>query len=303
MIMKKSILTILAGICTLVVNAQTQPPNPGFENWDSQTILFHTFQEPVDYNTSTQCTALLNISTVTQSNDAHSGSYSARLETLSGGGNIRANGVLTTAELICLASSGGQEGGYPYTTEFPGQLEGWYKYAPANEDSAYIQIMFLANNEQDTVCYTRYDLFAASDWTKFTVPLCEGASGSSAEVLSLFFSSSWGDGSAGEAEVGSVLFLDDIEFTNVNGIDDAASENTWSVYPNPVQGELNVQVLRGEEANIEIIDVTGKLVKKERISEMKHKIDVNQLVTGIYLYQIRSLNNEVLRTGKLLVNP
>lgn len=301
--MKKSLLTILIGITASGVNAQTQMPNGGFENWDSETILFHTFQEPVDYNTSTQCTAILNISPVTQSTDAHSGSYSARLETLSGGGNIRANGVMSTAEIICLASSGGQEGGYAYTDEFPDQLEGWYKYAPANQDSAYIQIMFLANNDQDTVCYTRHDLFAAADWTKFTVPLCDGATGNTAEVLSLFFSSSWGDGAQGQAEVGSVLFLDDIEFTNVNGIDEAITERTWTVYPNPVIGELNVQVLQGEEATIEIVDVTGKLVKQEKVNESNQKVDLNSLVTGIYLYQIRSEQNEVLRTGKLLVNP
>lgn len=301
--MKKSLLIILTGLFSTVASAQTQPPNIGFEDWDSQTILFHTFEEPVDWNSSTQCTALLNISTVTKSDDAHSGSYSAKLETLSGGGNIRANGVITTAELICLASSGGQEGGYPYTSEFPDSLVGWYKYAPSNQDSAYIQVMFLANNDQDTVCFTRKDLFAAADWTRFSVPLCEGATGNSAEVLSLFVSSSWGDGAQGQAEVGSILYVDDFQFVTTVGIDEAESERTWTVYPNPVVGELNVQVLRGQEATIEIIDVTGKLVRREKVSETNYQIDLNTLVTGIYLYQIKSTENQVLRTGKLLVNP
>ncbi|MCB0755865.1 MAG: T9SS type A sorting domain-containing protein [Flavobacteriales bacterium] len=302
--MKNSLLSLLALLISTVGISQTQPPNIDFENWETITgPISNTYEEPLEWSTSNECTAIVNQFAVTKSTDAQSGSYSVRMETFQAFGNVRANGIITTAQMICLANGGGQEGGISYTEEFPDSLVGWYKYAPANSDSAYSQIMFLSNNDQDTTCYTRLDLHAAANWTRFSVALCPDAMGS-AEKLSLFFSSSWGDGSQGEAEVGSTLFIDNISFVNApQGIDEAESEMTWTVYPNPVVGELNVQVLRGEEANIEIIDVTGKLVKKERINEMNHKIDVNQLVTGIYLYQIRSLDNEVLRTGKLLVNP
>lgn len=302
--MKKVVLSILAVTVGFAGYSQTQPPNIDFENWETlDGPISNQYEEPMQWNSSNECTALINQFAVTKSTDAHSGSYSVRMETFSAlAGTVKANGIITTAQMICLANGGGQEGGISYTEEFPDSLIGWYKYAPANNDSAYAQIMFLANNDQDTVCYTRLDLHTATDWTKFGVKLCPGVTGS-AEKLSLFFSSSWGDGSQGEAEVGSVLFIDDIQFVTTVGIEDAESETTWTVYPNPVEGELNVQVLRGQEANIEIIDVTGKLVKKERIGEANHQIDVNQLVTGIYLYQIRSLENEVMRTGKLLVNP
>lgn len=303
--MKKSVLTLTAIIISTVAFSQVQPPNIDFENWETlDGPISNQYEEPSDWSSSNECTALVNQFAVTKSTDAHSGTYSVRMETFAAFGNVKANGIITTAQMICLAAGGGQEGGIDYTTEFPDSLVGWYKYAPANSDSAYTQIMFLENNDLDTACFTRLDLHAAADWTRFSVPLCPEVSMGSAEKLSLFFSSSWGDGAQGEAEVGSVLFIDDIEFVNApQGIDEAESANTWGVYPNPVQGELNVQVLKGQEANIEILDVTGKLVKKERIGEDNHQIDVNQLVTGIYLYQIRSLNNEVLRTGKLLVNP
>lgn len=303
--MKKSLLTILIGISGTIASGQTQPPNIDFEDWETLNgPISNQYEEPSGWSSSNECTALINQFAVTKSSDAHSGNYSVRMETFSAlAGTVRANGIITTAQMICLANGGGQEGGISYTQEFPDSLVGWYKYAPANQDSAYIQVMFLANNDQDTVCFTRKDLFAATDWTRFSVPLCENALNNTAEVLSLFFSSSWGDGAQGEAEVGSVLFVDDIEFIQTVGIDEAESERTWSVYPNPVIGELNVQVLQGEEATIEIIDVTGKLVKKEKVNESNQKVDLNSLVTGIYLYQIRSEQNEILRTGKLLVNP
>jgi hypothetical protein len=300
--MKTSLLFILGlAVVTTVANAQTQPPNAGFETWEPATP-FNQLQEPVEWNTSNKCTDLLNIAPVTKSTDAHSGTYSAKLETKNVTG-IKANGILTTADIICLSSSGGQEGGMSYTDAFPDSLVGWYKYAPSNNDSAYSQIMFLSNNDQDTLCYTRLNLHAAAQWTRFSVALCPGVSGS-AETLSLFFSSSWGDGSQGQAEVGSTLFLDDIAFVNGEvGVDEHSSIDVWSVYPNPVVGELNIRVENGVQASIELFDVTGKLVKKQMIGESNNKITVNHLVAGVYLYQVRSLENEVMRTGKLFVNP
>jgi hypothetical protein len=163
--------------------------------------------------------------------------------------------------------------------------------------------MWLSDNEMDTTCYNRIDFHTATNWTRFSSPLCPAENGSS-QKLSLLFSSSWGDGSLGEAEVGSVLFLDNISFVNApQGIDQTESETTWTVYPNPTQGELNVQVLKGEKARIEIIDVTGKRMKYVDLTDDKSVIDLSQLVAGVYLYQIRTLENQVLRSGKLLVKP
>ena len=302
--MKNTLLAIAAILISTAGFSQTQIANIDFEDWETLNgPISNTYEEPVDWSSSNECTALVNQFAVTKSTDAQSGTYSVRMETFAAFGNIRANGIVTTSQMICLASGGGQEGGITYTEEYPDSLVGWFKYAPANSDSGYCQIMWLSDNELDTTCFTRIDFHTTANWTRFSAPLCPGENGRS-QKLSMLFSSSWGDGSLGQAEVGSVLFLDNISFVNApQGIEDAESERTWTVYPNPVQGELNIQVLRGQEANLEIIDVTGKLVKKERVGEMNHKIDVGQLVTGIYLYQIRSLENEVLRTGKLLVNP
>ncbi|MGB0369691.1 MAG: T9SS type A sorting domain-containing protein, partial [Flavobacteriales bacterium] len=77
----------------------------------------------------------------------------------------------------------------------------------------------------------------------------------------------------------------------------------WSVYPNPAVNVLNVKSLLGEQASIEILDITGKTVKAVNLTSDNTAIDVNKLVAGVYLYQIRSEENQVLRTGKLLVNP
>ena len=260
--MNKKILSILSiGCFSLAVNAQTQAPNIGFEDWETLNgPISNTYEEPVNWNSSNECTAIVNQFSVTKSTDVHSGTYSAKLESKSTSfQGIIANGVVTTAQMICLAQGGGQEGGMSFTTAYPDSIVGWYKYAPAGSDSAYSQIMFLANGDQDTLCFTRIDFHAQAEWTRFSAPICPGNT-STPEKLSLLFSSSWGDGSAGEAVVGSILFVDDVEFTYPIdiGVGDELEEKNWMVYPNPVVGNLHIQTVQGHEANIEILDVTGK---------------------------------------------
>lgn len=305
--MKKTILSILSiSLVTAAAFAQIQPANANFDNWETLNgPISNTYEEPNDWNTSNECTALINQFSVTKSTDAYQGTHSARLESRSTSfQGVIANGVVTTAQMICLAQGGGQEGGSSYTDSFvPDSVVGWYKYTPANMDSAYGQIMFLANNEIDTVSFTRVDLHAAAEWTRFSHPITP-IDGISPEKLSLLFSSSWGDGGQGEAEVGSILFIDDVKFVYAEDVSvgEELSAKNWSVYPNPAVDVLNVKSLLGEQANIEILDITGKTVRFLNLRTSTSSVDITDLVSGVYLYQIRSLENEVLRTGKLLVN-
>ncbi|MFT5279795.1 MAG: hypothetical protein ACI9P8_001434, partial [Bacteroidia bacterium] len=156
--MKKSLLTILCGALTITATqAQiAQPTNANFENWEQLNgSISNTYNEPVDWNSGNECSEIINVLAVTESSDAYEGSSSARLETLTAFGFTKVNGVITTANMICSASDGGQEGGSAYTAMIPDSIVGYFKYAPVASDSAYCQIMFLANNDLDTVSFTR----------------------------------------------------------------------------------------------------------------------------------------------------
>ncbi len=305
--MKRIILSIIGGLMLNLALGQTQPPNVDFENWETlDGPISNTYEEPNDWSSSNECTELLNQFAVTKSTDAYSGTYSARMETFLAFANIKVNGMITTAQMICLAGGGGQEGGIPFTDELPDSIVGWFKSSPMANDSAYCQVMFLANNGPDTISYTRINFpETVTSWTRFSAPISPASSGVSSEKLSLMFSSSWGDGSAGEAVVGSILFIDEVAFVynNIDGIDGHGNSTEWSVYPNPVQGELNIKAPQGENAHIEILDVTGKRVRYLKVGAEINKIDLDQLVAGVYLYQIRSLDHQIIKTGKLLVNP
>jgi hypothetical protein len=306
--MKKTLLSIVGGtLISSAIFAQTQPANADFENWETLNgPISNTYQEPNSWNSSNECTAIVNQFSVTKSSDMHSGSFSARLETKSTSfQGVIANGVVTTAQMVCLAQGGGQQGGSTYTDQIPDSVVGWYKYAPTAADSGYAQIMFLANNNTDTLSFTRLNFHAAASWTRFSAAITPYTGAQATEKLSLFFNSSWGDGSQGQAIVGSVLFIDDVEFIFPFdiGVGDELGSQQWSVYPNPVEDILRVKVVGGTDAKIELFDVTGKRVKTAPLNEDEQTVDLSSLVAGVYLYQITSVDNAILRTGKLLVNP
>ncbi|MCF8465376.1 MAG: T9SS type A sorting domain-containing protein [Flavobacteriales bacterium] len=306
--MKKLLLTILSSAClSISLQAQiAQPTNANFENWQTYNgSIGNTYMEPVDWNTGNECSELINQLAVTQSSDAYSGTYSARLETLPAFGNIKVNGVITTASMICSANSGGQEGGTAYTAMIPDSIVGFFKYAPSTNDSAYSQIMFLANNDMDTISFTRINFSeTVNEWTRFSAPITPAGSGQTPEKLSLFFNSSWGDGAQGEAVVGSVFHIDSVHFIAVPaGIKETYNNADWSVYPNPATDILNVKSVTRKAANIEILDVTGKQVKHATVGAGSATVDLSGFVPGMYLYQIKTLEQQVVRTGKLLVNP
>ncbi|MCB9186537.1 MAG: T9SS type A sorting domain-containing protein [Flavobacteriales bacterium] len=306
--MKKSLLAIIGSVFVLsAAQGQiTQPANASFENWETiPGSIGNSYTEPIDWNTGNECSEIVNQLAVTQSSDAYDGSSSARLETLAAFGSIKLNGVVTTASMICLANGGGQEGGSTYTDMIPDSIVGYYKYTPANSDSAYSQIMFLANNDMDTISYTRVNFTeTVTQWTRFSAPLTPATQGQSPEKLSLFFSSSWGDGSQGEAEVGSVFMIDAVQLIqNPQSVADFYNAEGWDIYPNPVSDNLTIKGNVGKGATLEVLDITGKQVKFEQLVSNTSVVEMNDLVAGVYLYQIQSLEGQTVRTGKLMVNP
>lgn len=306
--MKKLVLTIIVGgvIVSTATQAQiTQPLNADFESWETLNgSISNTYDEPVDWNSGNECSEILNQFALTKSEDAFSGSYAARLETLPAFGNIKINGVVTTASMICSATSGGQEGGTEYTTMLPDSIVGYFKSAPMANDSAYSQIMFLANNDMDTVSYTRVDFpETVNEWTRFSAPITPAAAGQMPEKLSLLFSSSWGDGSKGDAVVGSIFYIDNVSFvSNPQSVNEYYNNAQWHVYPNPATNLVNIKSAACETATIEIMDLAAKRIQLETIHAGQATINLSSLVEGIYLYQIKTLNGNIARTGKLVVS-
>ncbi|MBI3134797.1 MAG: T9SS type A sorting domain-containing protein [Bacteroidetes bacterium] len=75
----------------------------------------------------------------------------------------------------------------------------------------------------------------------------------------------------------------------------------YSVYPNPVSSQLNIQVTTGGNAvQVKIYNIMGELVEKAVLVDGQNSISVTDLTNGIYFYSILK-NNEVVETKKLIV--
>lgn len=75
------------------------------------------------------------------------------------------------------------------------------------------------------------------------------------------------------------------------------------VYPNPANDKVYINIPENnyQHLEIEIIDFSGKTIKKENTVLSNNYIDVNHLNNGVYFLRI-SLDNQILYSTKLLIN-
>lgn len=67
------------------------------------------------------------------------------------------------------------------------------------------------------------------------------------------------------------------------------SLSTLSLYPNPVVNELNIKLpTTVKEAQIRIVDISGRTVKENKITTSNNKLDVTSLSQGVYIIEIKT---------------
>lgn len=104
------------------------------------------------------------------------------------------------------------------------------------------------------------------------------------------------------ANYGNNLYLTNIDISSTVGSIDGsdARSGSFMFYPNPTTGELNVVNFSEEEADLQILDIQGRLVKTKKLTGKQVKINVNNLSEGIYF--IRFSNTSITKTRKLIIN-
>jgi hypothetical protein len=76
-------------------------------------------------------------------------------------------------------------------------------------------------------------------------------------------------------------------------------ENNFNVFPNPTTGEVTIQFASTNNNAISIIDNMGKIVKRiEAINSSVYKLDISDLVNGIYFYD--AISNDQNYQGKII---
>ena len=93
-----------------------------------------------------------------------------------------------------------------------------------------------------------------------------------------------------------------VEFTNTESINDNEIELT--VYPNPTNDVLNIQLLKEQEENlkIEIVDLVGQKINELEILEGTLNVNttLKDLPSGIYLLHVMKSNGTLIHSTKIL---
>lgn len=74
----------------------------------------------------------------------------------------------------------------------------------------------------------------------------------------------------------------------VTGVPVNENNNTVVAYPNPATDVLTIETSVGE-GNIEIVDVTGRVVKTAVINSNLTRVDVSDLSSGVYVYRVNGV--------------
>jgi len=71
------------------------------------------------------------------------------------------------------------------------------------------------------------------------------------------------------------------------------------IYPNPVEGRLNIEINNPGYSYLSVSSLTGQLILKERMDGNSHQLDLSSCQKGVYLITIRS--DEYVTTKKILI--
>ena len=195
--------------------------------------------------------------------------------------------------------------GRPFVSR-PKALKGYIKYFPVESDSASIFVELYKYNEdagrrQTIARVEKIVKETISEWTPFELPITYLNEETPDSVTVLFVASAgfhnFVDLFKCEGQVGSTLWVDDVEFvyenTSVNENPVLASSK---LYPNPsANGVFNLNIKAA--CKMEVISVSGQLMMQQNMATPgAYTVDLSRFAPGVYY--IRLSNREGSATLK-----
>lgn len=181
----------------------------------------------------------------------------------------------------------------------PDTLFFWYKYAPAANDTAVVNIT--ASGASGTLLNGAALLTGTSgNWVYTYLLLTPNYAAGTVDSFGLLFSSSKGQGIQG-----SVLHVDGIRLGYVavapTGIQSVKNEIQISLYPNPVSTLITVISSKVIDwADFVVTDVSGKVVLNDVLIGNTSTLNCSELQNGTYFYAVKS-ENTVLHRGSFVI--
>ena len=85
---------------------------------------------------------------------------------------------------------------------------------------------------------------------------------------------------------------------NIVGVEDNLLEKNITLYPNPINSVLEIQLNELNFENqiiLEVLTINGKKIFQKNLTNKKVRIDLSQLSTGIYLLKISDSNSSIVK--------
>jgi type IX secretion system substrate protein len=294
--MKNVFIAIGLVLCTIISLSQSLPNNE-FNSW----ISYGAYEEPEFWKTINSAIPIPGEATVFKSTDAYSGDYSVKLETRFLFGFIDVPGVLTLAEINISIEPVDYSisGGLPLK-ENVSRLTGMYKYSGADNDSATVLIYNYKrdnNNEIDTIGFGVNYLHDASDWTPFTVNMVN-FNNHIPDTFNVVVISS-----GVNFNNGSVLHVDSLEIETNTGIFSLNNNRIKTrIYPNPTTDIITIETHEKDNNRVvTVYNISGKKVLEADFSETYTELNVENLPSAIYSYNVRK-NNRIIAAGSFIKN-
>ena len=322
--MKKTYILILFLASFLGLSAQNTLLNSDFELW--------SYGKPVGWTVGLHgtITSIVNLPVEvnfgTQSNDAHSGNFSVKLQSgdftipyttynfnlpgilqagESEGFNIPLESIMTiinilqdstnlsdldTSDMAAFTTlSQLLSNGVPCTIT-PTAVTAWVKYQPQEGDQ--LVMIALTKKDQMPVSYT-YGTFQPEDMTGFhEISLALDKPGSECDSIMIIMLSSM------QLNSSSVLYVDDIalDYSPVS----VPNHETFpgKVFPNPATDRLHIQLDTDKAYEWALTDLSGKVLQAGKATD-ETVLDTKTFAPGMYLLQIVTDNK--ISTCKVLV--
>jgi hypothetical protein len=279
---------LFAALAVLVSPTQAQTiPNGGMENWATG--------DPVSWFTNNDPGPPV-IATITQSNQAHSGTSAAQ------GAVILISGFPFPFPPVLLAGLDGE--GFPITAR-PAALRGWYKFTSVGGDNLLISSGFLKNGVVigagsfvGTSTATYREFFANTAWANAETP------DTAIIVVQI------GPG-GGSYHAGTTFWVDDFVYGAVGDVreDVAGIPNNFSLqqnYPNPFNPSTKIRYEIPAKSNVslKVFNMIGQeiatLVEGERTAGVYvADFSAANLPSGTYFYRLQA--GSFLSVKKLIV--
>lgn len=320
-----SVAAILASKALL---AQTQIPNPGFENWGNTSP--GVSGEPTSWYSNTSGSNIAKLASITCFKDNsvfHSGAASVRIQTISYAGSA-VNGSLTTGvvDAPSLTKSAGYIGTVNYSTPGddrrtpftgrPDSIVGWYQYSSggSGEQGKLRAILHTGDYYDPETPTTNHPdptpnkiadaLFLGStsnvtSWTRFSVAFTYTSSATPAYIMINMTPSA----NQNTTVTGSQIWFDDIDmiYNTSAGINELNKNQSLKVFYSDKTVYVDFLNRNEDQSTILIFDLTGKLISSQKIDNNKlNAINVSNLNTGLYLYQI--IGAAYQKAGKFIVD-